>query len=36
MLEEHRHLIEKFAKKLLEKETVNQVDIDIDIIFSNT
>ena len=34
MLEEHKHLIEKFAKKLLEKETVNQVDIDI--IFSNT
>ena len=33
MLEEHRHLIEKFSKKLLEKETVNQVDIDI--IFSN-
>ena len=29
MLEEHSHLIEKFAKKLLEKETVNQVDIDI-------
>ena len=34
ILEEHKHLIEKFAKKLLEKETVNQVDIDI--IFSNT
>ena len=29
MLEEHSHLIEKFAKKLLKKETVNQVDIDI-------
>ncbi len=34
MLEKHRHLIKKFANKLLEKETVNQVDIDI--IFSNT
>ena len=34
MLEGHRHLIEKFAKKLLEKETVNQIDIDI--IFSHT
>ena len=34
MLEEHSNLIEKFAKKLLEKETVNQVDIDI--IFSGT
>jgi len=33
MLEKHRHLIKKFAKKLLEKETVNQIDIDI--IFSH-
>ena len=33
MLEEHRQLIEKFAKKLLEKETINQIDIDI--IFSH-
>ena len=34
MVEDHRHLIEKFANKLLEKETLNQVDIDI--IFSHT